>query len=94
MASRFAFACVAVLFALVLAAECAQITNLPGWNPSKPYNMYSGYFDIGQGKRYFYWYVSMCKTLCSIVFTGSVSKIGRLEAYAALLLQNIEHPHC
>lgn len=63
MAPRFAFALVAVLFALVIVAESAQITNLPGWKPEKPYNMYSGYFDIGAGKRYFYWYAPTFKLM-------------------------------
>ena len=56
MASRIGFACVALLLALAVIASAAPISNLPGWNPVKPYNMHSGYFDIGAGKRYFYWY--------------------------------------
>lgn len=46
-----------VLFALIAASEAQKITNLPGWNPQVPYNMYSGYIDLSEGKRYFYWYV-------------------------------------
>ena len=47
-----------VLLVLLAISEAQKIDNLPGWNPERPYNMYSGYIDLSQGKRYFYWYVS------------------------------------
>lgn len=53
---------VCVLMALLAISEAQKITNLPGWNPASPFNMYSGYIDLTEGKRYFYWYGIPCIT--------------------------------
>jgi hypothetical protein len=48
--------CLVVALALAFVGEAARITSLPGWQPTKPYAMYSGYINLEAGKKYFYWY--------------------------------------
>lgn len=57
MARQLVFLCVTLLLAVMYVASAQKVTNLPGWNPEKPFDMYSGYIDLDQGKRYFYWFV-------------------------------------